>query len=185
MKKSNFSKKIAMLGHIIPVKRVYEVILMLAELRGRGFDYTLHIGGQPKKDFVNQRYYASILEAIENLGLGQCIFFDGWVDPAKWLPKMDIFLSNSYWEGQQNALIEAMASGCYCLCHFWGGAEEILPAECLYSSETSMLEKIIQYSEMQNDEKRFWQNRMRSIAVKKFNLTDSVRKYRELIQSMI
>ncbi len=179
-----FGGKIALLGHLIPIKRIYEMILTLKELHERGYQLTLHLGGEPKGDFVNQRYYASVLELISKLGLGDFVFFDGWVDPRVWLPEKDIYVSLSYWEGQQNTLLEAMASGCYCLCHFWGGAEEILPEEYLFSSETNLIDKIIQYVDMPEDEKKREQQRIHAIAAEKFDLVKSIEGYRRLIEEV-
>lgn len=178
-----FVGNLAMLGNILPIKRVYESVLALAELRRRGYLYTLHVAGKPDDEFNNQRYYASLLSAIEKLDLKEQVVFHGWVDSAAWLPGMDIFISNSYWEGQQNALIEAMASGCYCLSHFWDGAEEILPREYLYTGETALVEKIIAYAEFSGDEKRQRQEHLRAIAAEKFDLSESLRQYRALIES--
>jgi glycosyltransferase involved in cell wall biosynthesis len=179
-----FTGKIAMLGHLIPVKRVYEMVLTLAALRERGADVSLHLGGKPEEDFSNQRYYASLLSAVKKLGLSQHVFFDGWVDSAAWLPGMDIFISNSYWEGQQNALIEAMASGCYCLSHFWDGAEEILSPEYLYTTETALVDKIIDYTKVSEDTRRQHQDCLRSVAMEKYNLLDSIHQYRALIETV-
>ena len=173
-----------MLGNYLPIKRVYEMVLTLAELRERGYDFTLNLAGKPRNDFTNERYYVSLLGAIDRLGLGEKVLFHGWVDAAEWLPEMDIYISNSYWEGQQNALVEAMAAGCYSLCHFWTGAEEILPEECLFTTETSLIEKIIQYVEMPDVEKQQWQDRMHSIAAEKFNLADAILNYRALLEEV-
>ncbi|HET60243.1 MAG TPA: glycosyltransferase, partial [Chloroflexi bacterium] len=184
-KPHSFSGKIAMLGHIIDVKRVYEMVLTLAELHKRGFIFTLHLGGEPKEGYNNQRYYASVLSLVEKLGLRKHVFFDGYVDSAQWLPEMDIFISNSYWEGQQNALIEAMAAGCYSLSHVWDGAEEILPEENLFTTETSLVEKILSYAALSEGEKEERQNQMRAIAIEKYGLQDFIDRYHALIESVI
>ena len=178
-----FSGKLAMMGNIVPIKRVYEMVLAYAVLHNEDSRYTLHLAGKPDDSFNNQRYYASLLGLIDKLGLQEKVFFDGYVDPTHWLPEMDIFVSNSYWEGQQNALIEAMAAGCYCLSHFWDGAEEILPQENLFSSEAMLVEKILAYAAMSEENKTQWQQRMRSIAAEKFDLNASVEQYRALIKS--
>jgi glycosyltransferase involved in cell wall biosynthesis len=179
-----FAGKIAMLGNLIPIKRVYEMVLALAELRRRGFEFTLHLGGKPDNDFNNQRYYASLCSAVEKLGLRERVIFDGWVDSTAWLPDKDIFISNSFWEGQQNALIEAMAAGCFCLSHFWDGAEEILPDEFLYTTETELVEKIINYAALTESAKRQRQETLRAIAVEKYNGEDSIAHYRALIDAV-
>jgi glycosyltransferase involved in cell wall biosynthesis len=180
-----FNGNIAMLGNLLPIKRVYEMILALAELKQRGYVFTLHLGGKPDNDFNNQRYYYSLLSAVEKLALRDQVIFDGWIsDTPAWLQKMDIFISNSFWEGQQNALIEAMATGCYCLSHFWDGAEEILPEEYLYSTETALVEKISAYFHLPEDEKSKHQARLRSIAIEKYNGTVSILEYKKLIESI-
>jgi len=180
----DFSGKIAMMGNILPIKRMYEMVLALAVLREAEPRYTLHLAGKPDEEFNNQRYYASVLGLVEKLGLGEHVLFYGWVDPVQWLPQMDIFVSNSYWEGQQNALIEAMAAGCYSLSHVWDGAEEILPEENLFSTETSLVNKILAYTAMTEDEKARRQRYMRSVAVDKFDLQSSLERYRVLIKSL-
>lgn len=178
-----FRGKLAMLGNIIPIKRVYEMVLTLAELRRQGHDFTLHLAGKPESGFNNQRYYASLVRAVEKLGLQEQVIFHGWVNSAEWLPEMDIFISNSYWEGQQNALIEAMACGCYCLSHFWDGAEEILPRENLYATDQELIEKIVTYSKMPEPGQQELKDCLRSLAVKKYDLADSLDRYRALISS--
>jgi glycosyltransferase involved in cell wall biosynthesis len=179
-----FSGKLAMMGNILPIKRVYEMLLALAVLREVDPRYTLHLAGKPDQEFNNRRYYASVLSLVEKLGLREHVSFYGWVDPAEWLPEMDIFISNSYWEGQQNALIEAMASGCYCLSHFWDGAEEILPQEYLFTTESSLVEKILAYAGLSEEEKEDRQNQMRAIAIEKYSLQGFVDRYHALLESV-
>ena len=180
----SFSGKIAVLASIIPRERIYEMVLTLSELHKRGSFFSLHLGGKVLDSYNNQQYYASVLELIQKVGLSKYVFFDDWVDPAQWLPEMDIFISNSYWEGQQNALLEALAVGCYCLSHVWSGAEEILPQENLFTSEAMLVEKILAYAAMPEEEKESWQQRMRGIAKEKFDLKDSRKSYRALIESV-
>ncbi len=180
-----FSGKLGMLGSILPIKRVYDMVLTLSELHKKGLDYTLHIAGKPDGEFNNQRYYASLLSIIDYLELTDKVIFEGWVDPTAWLPGIDIYISNSYWEGQQNALLEAMASGCYCLSHCWRGAEEILPDDCIYTTEASLIDKIVQYSQMTKKEMEKSQQRMRSIVAERFDLKDSIRKYRVMIDEVL
>lgn len=180
-----FYGKLGMLGSILPIKRVYDMVLTLSELHKKGLGYSLHIAGKPDAEFNNQRYYASLLSVIEYLDLKDKVIFEGWVDPTVWLPEIDIYISNSYWEGQQNALLEAMASGCCCLSHCWRGAEEILPDDCIYTTETSLIEKIMGYSQMTKKEKEISQQHMRSIVAERFDLKDSIRKYRFMIDEVL
>ena len=97
---------------------------------------------------------------------------------------MDFFISNSYWEGQQIALLEAMAVGCYCLSHFWDGAEEILPPEYLYATDTELQQKIIEYCELPNGVKWKRQDQFRSIVQEKFDIDQTKVRVREIIEKL-
>ena len=173
---------IGMLCSLIPLKRVYEVILALYELRKKGYVFRLHIGGEVCKGADNERYNASMLNAIEKLGLQDQVVFYGRVnDVVSWWGKIDMFISNSYWEGQQNALLEAMAGGCYCLSHFWDGADEVLPQEYLFVGNEELQEKIIEYYKMSNEEKQRHQDKQLSIVRGKFNIEDVKTRLREIV----
>lgn len=180
-----FSGNIGMLCNLTPIKRVYELILTLHELKQRGCQLHLHLGGEPRKGGEDQRYYASMQRAVEKLGLQEQVTFYGYVpDPENWLRRIDIYISNSFWEGQQVALIEAMATGCYCLSHFWAGAEEVLPSEFLFSTESVLQQKIIEYCEMPEEDKMEHQARMRRIAEEKFDIEFTISTTREIIDEL-
>jgi glycosyltransferase involved in cell wall biosynthesis len=180
-----FNGRIGLLGDIVPIKRVYEMVFVLHELRKKGYDFTLHIGGEPRNGSNNQRYSVSLSRAIEKLSLQDHVTFYGWVDDvASWLYNIDIFVSNSYWEGQQNALLEAMATGCYCLSHFWDGAEEVLPAEYLFASDTELQEKILQYVAMPDEQKALHPARLRAIVEEKFDVEQMKQSIRSIIAEL-
>jgi glycosyltransferase involved in cell wall biosynthesis len=175
--------KIGMLGHISPIKRVYEIVLMFYSLVHQEYDFRLHLAGEPNDDY---RYFVAIRRLVEMLGLQKYVVFDGFQkDPSLWLRDLDIFISNSYWEGQQVALLEAMASGCYCLSHHWAGADEMLPKENLYITETDLINKIIVYHKMPVVDKKHYQTLMRSTAVEKFNIEDTKLKIRRVIEGLV
>jgi glycosyltransferase involved in cell wall biosynthesis len=175
--------KIGMLGHISPIKRVYEIVLMFNSLVSQGYDFRLHIAGESNDDY---RYFVAIHRLVEMLGLHKQVVFDGFQkNPSVWLRDMDVFVSNSYWEGQQVALLEAMASGCYCLSHNWAGADEMLPKENLYITESDLINKIIAYYKMSVVDKKHYQILMRSTAVEKFNIEDTKLKTRRVIEGLL
>jgi glycosyltransferase involved in cell wall biosynthesis len=165
------SNNMGILCNLVPIKRVYDLILTVYDLKKMGYKWNLNIGGKPRNGSDNQRYYVSMKRAVEKLCLEDQVIFHDWVDDAaQWLSNQDIFISNSYWEGQQVALLEAMASGCYCLSHFWDGAEEVLPPENIFASESELQQKIIAYSHLDEDEKRQHQIRLHKIACEKFDI---------------
>jgi glycosyltransferase involved in cell wall biosynthesis len=144
-----FQYRIGMACRVVPIKRVYEAILCLSELRRQGYPFTLDVAGALGDEGDEKRYSWATVSLIEKLGLSDAVTLRGFVaDIARWYHDIDVFLSNSFWEGQQNALLEAMASGCYCLSHCWGGAEEILPAEYLFDSDAVLRAKLMHYAEL-------------------------------------
>jgi glycosyltransferase involved in cell wall biosynthesis len=180
-----FGHDLGMLCDITPIKRVYELILAVYELRQRGYCFRLHIGGEPRRGGIDDRYYASIESAIDKLELREQVRLYGHVEnPASWLRNIDVYVSNSFWEGQQTALIEAMATGCYCLSHFWDGAEEVLPKEYLYASDGELQEQLIRYSQLTGEEKRRHHQGMRRLAEDKFDLKTAAAKSRQILEEV-
>ncbi len=173
-----------MLCDLVPIKRVYEMILSLAELHRRGFHLRLHLGGDPRPGGENERYFTSVKGAIKRLDLTDSVVFHGWVtDPVAWFRDIDIFISNSYWEGQQNALVEAMASGCHCLAHFWDGVDEILPSEYVYATESELIEKITRHVHSTDADRQAHRDRLREIVEEKFELEEMRRRILEILLS--
>lgn len=180
-----FDFSLGMLCTINPIKRVYETILMVKELRDQGYEPTLHIAGGPARGNYEDRYYLAVRGLVKKLDLEEAVQFYGNVDePAAWLQKIDIFISNSFWEGLQTALIEAMASGCYCLSHFWDGAEEVLPPENIYITDSELMRKLIFYAQLSDDERAHLKTQMVEIARQKFDIEDKKGRLREIIESV-
>ncbi len=179
-----FNLRLGMLCHIKPVKRIYEIILTLHELRQKGHNATLAIAGEAQSA-GDQRYKASITRLVKKLNLGSAVSFDGYVNDAPaWLQGIDIFISNSFWEGQQVALLEAMASGCYCLSHHWAGAEEMLPPENLYLTQNTLQQKIISYANLPETEKAARRAQLRQLAVKNFDIERTKAEIRHVIEQV-
>jgi glycosyltransferase involved in cell wall biosynthesis len=83
---------------------------------------------------------------------------------------------------QQNSLLEAMATGCYCLSHFWDGADEVLPPENLFVTDRELCAKVLAYDASPEPERRRQQFRMCAIPEEKFNLQRSMGEMRKAIQ---
>ncbi len=174
----SFNYHLGMVANLRPIKRIYEVILGLYALRQSGYPFELYVAGKPILG-EDMRYAWSLESLVAKLGLSSHVFFEGYVsDISDWLHKIDVFISNSYWEGQQVALLEAMASGCYCLSHCWDGVEEILPSEQIFTTDSDLRAKLLAYAALSEEEQRQAQARMRAIAEEKF---DERRMVREMI----
>lgn len=181
--KRDFGHRIGMACTILPIKRVYEAVLCLAELRRQGHPFVLHIAGRPG-DKQSPRYRLALLSLIEKLDLEDSVFFHGYIeDMPKWYQGIDIFLSNSYWEGQPLALLEAMASGCYCLGHAWGGVEEVLPPENIFVTQGELLDKLVCYASQDEKLRRESQAHMRVLAETAFDEQRMIRSILMVIEA--
>jgi len=165
----------------MPVKRVYEMVLCVYHLRREGYPFTLDVAGSPVD---RERRYAWALEClVEELDLVNHVRFHGHVeDVASWLHDIDIFVSNSYWEGQQVALMEAMATGCYCLGHCWDGVEEMLPVENTFASDTELRTELLSYAALPDAEKQRLQAEMRAIVRARFDERRMVQEVTNLLE---
>lgn len=165
----DFAFRIGMLANLHPVKRIYDMVLSVYTLRQRGYPATLHIGGGKIADRYFDTYHAAIMSAIGRLGLQDAVTWHGAVtDPAAWLQTIDVFVSNSYWEGQQVALLEAQASGCHSLSHFWEGADEVVPADCVFVTEPDLHERLIAFAALSPEDRRERRAAVRRIACDRF-----------------
>jgi len=177
-----FDFTVGMLGHIAPIKRVYEAVLAIHGLVQAGHPVRLRIAGKPADDY---RYFIALQRLVRELHLENRVFFDGFMkDSASWLQTIDVFISNSYWEGQQVALLEAMATGCYCLSHFWSGADEMLPPGNLYVTDADLQNKLVDYAMLPEVEKTTAQRQLRDIACEKFDIELTKSQIRQLIDRL-
>ena len=70
---------------------------------------------------------ASLERAAAELGIGERVFFTGFVgDPAPLFQEMDVFVMSSLTEQTPNALLQAMATGLPCVCTNVGDTAELL-----------------------------------------------------------
>jgi glycosyltransferase involved in cell wall biosynthesis len=165
LQKKPYSGDLGILCHLTPRKRVYELILDFYELTKVNNGFRLHIGGDPHPSYGD--YLESMQALVRELGLEDRVTFYGNVtDTPKWYRNIDIFVSNSYSEGLQVALLEAMASGCYCLSHRWAGAEELLPDDNLFYSGNDLREAILKFSKKTEEEQQVQKELMREIVAK-------------------
>lgn len=164
-----FAGNIGILCHLSPRKRVYELILAFHDLTLRQPGLQLHIGGGYQQRYAD--YYFAITDIVRRLGLEDCVTFDGPVtDTAAWYKKIDIYISNGYSEGLQVSPMEAMASGCYTLSHWWAGADELLPPENLYFTDAELQQRIADYISLPEAKKQEQATYMRSLAERRFDV---------------
>jgi glycosyltransferase involved in cell wall biosynthesis len=178
-----FNGDIGILCDLTPRKRVYELILTFFDLIQKDNSLHLHIGGGAHRLFED--YYLAIQDLIKKLNMQDKVILYGNVsDPHNWYHNIDIFISNSYSEGLQVAPMEAMASGCYCLSHYWAGADELLPDNNLFISEFELQEKILRYSKLNEGERQSKRKTMREIVAERFNIDKIKVQIRQVIEEV-
>jgi glycosyltransferase involved in cell wall biosynthesis len=176
-----FSGKFGTLCHLSPRKRVYELILAFYEVARQNDGLHLYIGGGHQKH--NTDYDFALHDLVDRLGLRDCVTFDGPVsDTAAWYEKIDVFISNSFSEGLQVAPIEAMASGCYCLSHWWAGADELLPEENLYLTDSELQRRMTEYIQLPQLRKLQRIGALRATVEEKFNAERTAADIRAVIE---
>ncbi len=180
-----FGMNLGMLCSFNPRKRIYEVVMVVHKLRQQGYNAKLHLGGERLHGGDLDEYYVAIQRLVEKLKLQDSVIFYGPVkNTHEWLRKIDINISNSYWEGHQVSLVEAMATGCYCLSHVWDGAEEVLPTELLYMTDVELEKKIVNWFNMMDVERQEWSNLIRGIAREKYNVEKQRARISQIIQEV-
>lgn len=179
----SFGWRIGMLGNLNPRKRVYDVICTLADLSDN-IPWQLYVGGGPVEDSLD--YWDALQKLVAKLNVGDRIHFAGRVtEPWAWFQDIDIYISASYSEGHQVALIEAMASGCYCLSHCWDGVEEILPLKNIFTTGTDLQAKLLDYADQSETEKQLAQHKMRTISEERFDEQRMVQEVIDIIEEGI
>lgn len=180
-----FNKNLGILGHLTPRKRVYELILAFAELELDKRGYQLHVGGGAHPRFPD--YYDAVISLPSRLDIENNVIFYGNVQNAsEFYKKIDIFISNSYSEGLQVSPMEAISSGAYCFSHFWPGAQELLPDENLYYTDSELGKKIFEFESLPESEKHQKQKKLRDEVLTKCNInlvSELVRKSIEEVAS--
>lgn len=177
------SGDIGTLCFLSPRKRIYELILAFSELNRKREHMHLHIGGSSQPEHAD--YYEAIQRLVGKLSLHDKVTFYGEItEPWNWYNKIDVFVSNSYSEGLQVALLEAMASGRYCLSHSWDGVEELLPKEYLFYTDLELQVKLCDYFDQSPHYQHQERERMRTIACNKVDIRKINRCIRDVIDEI-
>jgi glycosyltransferase involved in cell wall biosynthesis len=178
-----FGGDIGILCHLTPRKRVYELILDFYELTKNGRRFHLHIGGDSHPSYGD--YMEAMQWLVKDLELESDVTFYGPVTNTRdWYHNIDIFISNSYSEGLQVALLEAMASGCYCLSHRWSGVDELLPRENLYYTGNELQNLILDFSEKSEEGKLAFKKSMYQLVSTNCNAVNISAQIRQVIEEV-
>jgi glycosyltransferase involved in cell wall biosynthesis len=172
--------RIGTLCWLTPRKRVYELILSFAGVCRSHANLKLSIAGGPHSSFPD--YYDTLSSLVKKLDLTSRVeFVREPPDTSKWYRTIDVFVSNSYSEGLQVALLEAMASGCHCLSHAWPGVEDVLPNDQIFRTDEGLKKKLLAYYSATGAFRRQTQDGMQRRASLIFDIEKTKRRVGSLI----
>ncbi len=170
MRPRTFGGVLGVLGRIEPHKRIYDLILVLYQLRQMGYDLRLHIGGQATETRY-ARYDYEVHSLVSRLKLDPYVSFQGFIqDTPAWFQDIDILISHSVSEGLQVALLEGMASGVYCLAHAWDGVNEALLADNIYWTDAELIEQVKNYCDWSEMQRQAARSYLRNLAEQRFDI---------------
>lgn len=110
---------IGTLGRLHRNKGIDLMLRALAQLRARGVAARLTVAGEGPEQ-------PALQSLATDLGLGDVVALTGWVDPAAYLPTLDLFVLPSRVEPFGLVVAEAMAAGVPVIASKIDGPEEIL-----------------------------------------------------------
>ena len=110
--KKDFNNNIIFVGRLVPSKKPEVLIDAIYNLANIGIECNVNVYGDGK-------LYHILKSKLKENNLDKYISLLGNIDQKKIITKLqssNIFVSCSEYEGLSNALLEAMASGCACIC---------------------------------------------------------------------
>jgi glycosyltransferase involved in cell wall biosynthesis len=123
--------RVGWVGHVEPKKNPALLLQIAYRLRQLDPRYTFHAAGA----FTDLRTLRYLQQQIPALDLSSAVRFDGAVaDMPAWYADKGVLLSTSLYESFGMAIGEAMAVGAFPVVHAFPGADQLWPAECLFSA---------------------------------------------------
>lgn len=176
--------QMCIVGRIIPKKRVYSLIQMLQHLP----DWKLNIVGDIQYGVGLSEYKINCEDLAERLGISDRINFVGRIDNDKlpeFLGAQDIIVSNSNEEGTHVSVAEGMACGAYPLVNCWRGAENIYPADSVFTSETDFIEKVKSWEGLDDELKNELSDNVRYYAEEHFDEKKLVPEFMDYVLGVL
>ncbi|HEX2925703.1 MAG TPA: methyltransferase domain-containing protein [Ruminiclostridium sp.] len=138
--------------------------------------YRLYIAGR----YQDPRYQLYFKQMVEELGLVNNFFFEGWQqDIDKWLENKDYIICSSVLESQNMSIMQAMAKGIKPVIHNFAGAKGIYPEKYIWNTIGDAVSMITDINYNSEEYRAFIRN---NYALEK-NTHDINNLFDELIQS--
>jgi len=113
--------RMVFLGLIGKRKGVFDLLQVVKDLKAKGYDFELIIGGNGR---VNE-----LLKKVTDLGLKEIVHYRGWISASErdeLLNNVDVYVLPSYGEGLPMSLLEAMSYGVPVVSSYVGGIPELI-----------------------------------------------------------
>jgi len=146
--------KMAIVGNVIPRKRVFNAVQMLVDLPE---NVTLTIAGR----LQDIEYAEQIKDFAVSAKVSDRIHMLNYLDPKampEFMQRQDIILGMSTEETAHYAIAEGMATGCLPFMSYWKGCEKVYPKGSYFYSMKDMNAKINSWVKNSNDIE-FWNKR--------------------------
>ena len=106
-------------------------------------EYKLHFAGVFQDDILKQYLQHMVAE----LGLQDCVFFDGWQeDVATWLEDKHYLVTSSMIENHPMNVLEGMARGLKPVIHAYPGSDSLFPKQYLWRTPEEFCDSILKGS---------------------------------------
>lgn len=162
--------RIVLAGNIVPKKRVYTAVQLLADLPEQ-FSLSIH-GNGGRDGYGNPEYHINVQDLIEELGIGHRIECSGSLpqdDLREVFQRSHFVLSASNEEGCHTSVAEGMACGCVPLCNAWRGVREVYPPEWVWQTPKQLYALLKTWDAMPLDEKTALPDAMRAAVLPKYD----------------
>ncbi len=128
--------------------------------------------------------YRSAEDMVNNSGFKNRIQLPGWQkNPTEWLQKFDVFLLYSKWEGLPLSILEAMSFGLPIVASDIKGNNELVSDAngiLVPINEIDRLTSILLSLPDEKEKLKEWGENSRKLIKEKFDLTDFIRKYKNV-----
>jgi glycosyltransferase involved in cell wall biosynthesis len=79
--------------------------------------------------------------------------------------------------------MEAIAAGCYCLSHWWDGADELLPEANLFHTDAELIEKLACYAGAAPADRQASQAALRQRVAERFDVDRIKVQIRQVVEA--
>ena len=172
-----YGKRVAYVGYLRKIKGLELLIQCFKKIQDYDPEYTFHIAGT----FIEPDAEPYVMHMINKLHLP--VVFNGWIENIpEWLRDKDYIISTSIFESFMYALVEGIGCGLMPMVHWWPGADDIYPEECLFLTVDNCVDLLRRY---EGSDRRAEAERLRAIMVERFALEKQLESIDRVIEKYL